>query len=295
MRKKFCQATKPCEYCGKPVTKTASQQYNIKYWTCDAQCSAKLRWDGKTKAKRAPGQKGTQPCVECGTLITKYLSKVTCPDWTCCRKCAGAYRLKKRIAEGTYVRKHKPKTGEECVCPTCGKSVYRNKSQIAARASTYCSRECSYVPLRKGEYQNCKLCGGQFWKKPSDKNRRYCSKKCEVADDIMRPLDRIHNGKPAKLDAKGYIMLWEPDHPGCGCRGWKSEHRMLMEKHLGRILKPTEHVHHINGIKTDNRLENLQVLDGNDHARITGAEFRAELKKMRQDVEEYRKRFGPLE
>ena len=46
------------------------------------------------------------------------------------------------------------------------------------------------------------------------------------------------------------------------------EHRYIMEMHLGRKLSNKEHVHHINRIKTDNRIENLQVIDPVTHGRL---------------------------
>lgn len=57
----------------------------------------------------------------------------------------------------------------------------------------------------------------------------------------------------------GYLCVFVPNHPTCTKAGRVHEHRLVMEKHIGRYLLPTEVVHHINGKKDDNKIENLQM------------------------------------
>lgn len=77
--------------------------------------------------------------------------------------------------------------------------------------------------------------------------------------------------KIEKIISKGdynYVVL--PGHPNSTKNGYVLEHRVVVENHLGRLLNPDEVVHHKNGIKKDNRLENLEVLDSKEHSRHHG-------------------------
>ena len=64
------------------------------------------------------------------------------------------------------------------------------------------------------------------------------------------------------VNKDGYIQVYMPEHPGRKGK-YVLEHRLVMEKHLGRYLLPNEVVHHKNGVKDDNRIENLEVFQSN--------------------------------
>lgn len=63
----------------------------------------------------------------------------------------------------------------------------------------------------------------------------------------------------------GYIYAFAPDHPRATKDGYVLEHRLVAEQMIGRYLTSGESVHHKNGIKTDNRPRNLQVMTKREH------------------------------
>ena len=65
--------------------------------------------------------------------------------------------------------------------------------------------------------------------------------------------------------SSGYMVVYAPNHPNCNSKGYVREARLIAERTLGRLLKKDEHTHHINGIKDDNREENIQVMGINEH------------------------------
>jgi len=63
----------------------------------------------------------------------------------------------------------------------------------------------------------------------------------------------------------GYIIIYNPDWRTNGRRKYQFEHRLVMEQSVGRMLESDELVHHVNGIKDDNRPENLTILSRKTH------------------------------
>jgi len=76
----------------------------------------------------------------------------------------------------------------------------------------------------------------------------------------LRPRSKVYTHK--------YRLIWMPEHPKSNNRGYVREHFLIVEKVLGRNLKDTEVVHHINEIRDDNRKCNLVILERKMHPTI---------------------------
>ena len=92
-----------------------------------------------------------------------------------------------------------------------------------------------------------------------------------------------------KINKQGYVEIYIPSNSkyfemrNKNSYRWILEHRLIMAQHLGRCLESWEIIHHINEIKTDNRIENLEILEPKKHIN-----FHFQNKLMKKEIKELR-------
>jgi len=184
-------------------------------------------------------------------------------------------------------------------CLWCGKIFYVKLSIVKRGEGKFCSRKCAHAALAlatkmSGRFKGsnnprwkggrikrlCLVCGKEFYVDPSDIKRRkgnFCSIECRgkwQSQNIVRERVPTYKGG-RKLNGDGYVQIL------IGTNQYEFEHRLVWEKANGKIPKGYI-IHHLNGLKTDNRLENLICISRTMHS-------------PRKIVEPYQERIRQLE
>lgn len=193
-----------------------------------------------------------RPCLTCGISMT-----------------IGGRKGRPKRTRYCSLRCVQSKNRRERTCLMCG-AVFVRRGQGQPK---YCSLACTGAHRRrtaKNAGQKCSRCSVEFY---ATTKRVYCGDACRI--EAMRARRYVTGEshplyKGSGILGNGYAWVLDPSgartNAGKPCRRYT--HIVIMERALGRRINPGEVVHHLNGVKHDNRPENLLVLTSSEHRQV---------------------------
>jgi hypothetical protein len=164
------------------------------------------------------------------------------------------------------------------ICQLCGKNFVKDKriSYKNWNKQKYCSLQCSAqatIPNKKGKTWYKIHPRGMLGKIPWNKGKKLHYPVWNKGSKLLPKIsgENSHKWKGGRFKRiDGYICVYAPHHPRVRkqVRKYIFEHILVAEKKLNRYLTNKEIVHHINGIRDDNRPENIVIVTRAKHLRI---------------------------
>jgi predicted RNA-binding Zn-ribbon protein involved in translation (DUF1610 family) len=144
-------------------------------------------------------------------------------------------------------------------CLDCGRIIHRRSTRCA---------DCAHKARKTVEPKYCMDCGkpisGWTAKRCPKCNRVYLLSIGRMKPNPNRGKEH-HNWKGGVIRSSGYVFIHKPDHPRANRDGYVREHILVWEETHDKPLPKGWIVHHLNGVKSDNRPQNLLGLPNRKH------------------------------